>query len=105
MDMLRHDDISQHHETIPAAHPLQNPEQEITPHLAPEQRLPLKTAERDEVQITRAIKAVESLRHELESRENKYGVSVTREHGKDRGGHSQVSPMQRDLGHPATAAM
>jgi peptidase E len=59
MNVLRHHHVPHNNQTIAPAHAFEDLEDEITAFLVVEQPFPLVTAKRDEVQITRAIEAME----------------------------------------------
>jgi hypothetical protein len=63
MEMFRHNHIPDHHKPIAPAHALQHREEELAARVCTQHRLTLITTARDEVQIARAIKTLEELRH------------------------------------------
>ena len=68
MNMLRHDDVANHEETVPLTNALQGMNSRITSNRTAQQRLPLITTERDEVKITAFLKSFETPRHETQLR-------------------------------------
>jgi hypothetical protein len=65
MNVLRHDDIPQHHKPITPANPVQNLQEQITVSLVPEKWPAPVTTEGHKVQVVTAIKSVQALGHEL----------------------------------------
>jgi hypothetical protein len=63
MDMLGHDHISNHHQSISTANALQNVQEEIGAGLVAEEWLALVATEGEEMEIVAAVKAVKILGH------------------------------------------
>ena len=63
MNMLGHDDVSQDHQPIAAAHAFECPQEQISAICVAEQWLALVAAKRHEMQVPYAIDPVEILRH------------------------------------------
>ena len=61
--MLRHDHVTNDHKTIAFANPLQDLEKQVAIPGAAEQRAPLVATRSDEVQVSGAVVAMESVRH------------------------------------------
>ena len=58
MNMLGHDDISQNHEAIAAAHSFKDLQEEVTAGLATEKWLTPVTTERDKVEVSLTVVAL-----------------------------------------------
>ena len=64
MDVLGHDHVSNHHETITPPHRLQDLEKQVAVPRRAQQLTPLITARGDEVQIAGAVITMQSIRHD-----------------------------------------
>ncbi len=62
--MFGHDHVSQNHHPVAAAHGFEHCEEKIAVAGGGEERLPLETAARNEMEITGAVVAMKRSRHE-----------------------------------------
>ena len=62
--VFRHDDVSQNHDPVAEAHLFEHLKEKIAVPDGGEERLPLETATRNEVEVTGAVVAMKRPRHE-----------------------------------------
>lgn len=67
MDVFWHNDVAQYQQTITASRPLKNSKQQVSSSVVIKQELAAMATEGNEMLITRAMEALQSVRHELKS--------------------------------------
>jgi hypothetical protein len=96
MNVFRHDDISQHHEPITPANPIENLQEQITVCLVLEKGSAPVTTESQKVQVVTTIKSVQAFGHERRVEKSERPVCDKRTF--EMAGVPRVSPGLRDLG-------